>query len=154
MPELGDLSTRGYLSRPALSSDSEPLYALHKATMLTYVEAIYGPWIDEVQLAMHHEWLERGDPQVVLRDDELVAVVDWTWREHDLYVGRIEVRPDLQGAGIGTMLLRRLAVVAAERSKPVVLEVIDVNPARRLYERLGFAAFTTTGRKVHLRLDH
>lgn len=139
--------------RPAGGADSSMLYALHKATMRQYVEAVYGPWDDEVQFARHEEWLQRSHPQVIQCGAEPVGVIDWVWRDHDLYLGRIEVRPDLQGSGIGTRVLRHLAAKAARSSKPLVLEVIDVNPARRLYERLGFEPFKTVGRKVHLRMN-
>lgn len=121
--------------------------------MRQYVEVIYGPWDDEVQLARHNDWLRLSHPQVIQCGTEPVGVIDWVWREDDLYVGRIEVRPDLQGSGIGSRVLQHLAAVAAQNSKPLVLEVIDVNPAQRLYERLGFEAFKTVGRKVHLRMD-
>lgn len=139
--------------RPAEVADSSKLYALHKATMRQYVEAVYGPWDDEVQFARHEEWLQRSHPQVIQCGAEPVGVIDWVWRDHDLYLGRIEIRPDLQGSGIGTRVLRHLAAKAARNSKPLVLEVIDVNPARRLYERLGFEPFKTVGRKIHLRMN-
>lgn len=140
-------------ARPATDADSAVLYALHKATMREYVEAIYGPWDDDVQFAMHKDWLQRSHPEVLEHNGELIGVVDWSWRDTDLYIGRIEVRPDRQRSGIGTRVLQHLAALAAEHSKPVALEVIDVNPARHLYERLGFQAFKTVGHKIHLRLD-
>jgi hypothetical protein len=43
----------------------------------------------------------------------------------------------------------RPLVVAA----PLFLDVFDINPARRLYERLGFYAVRVSGRKIHMRRD-
>lgn len=57
----------------------------------------------------------------------------------------IAVATGHRGAGIGTMLLREIAAVAAEAGlRRIRLDVIDVNPrARALYERHGFVAVRT-----------
>ena len=54
----------------------------------------------------------------------------------------IAVRPGTRGAGIGTRLLRRLLEAAKPRYRAVSLSVRSGNPARRLYERMGFEAVT------------
>jgi ribosomal protein S18 acetylase RimI-like enzyme len=50
----------------------------------------------------------------------------------------IAVLPDWRGQGIGTRCLQDLLSAAARRNLPVTLQVAFENPARRLYERLGF----------------
>ncbi|HLM63369.1 MAG TPA: GNAT family N-acetyltransferase [Acidimicrobiales bacterium] len=52
----------------------------------------------------------------------------------------VAVAPEVRGAGLGTSLLTRLLDDAAERFDAVCLSVRGDNPARRLYERLGFVA--------------
>ncbi len=51
----------------------------------------------------------------------------------------IALMPDTRGLGIGAAILTDLMAHAARFRKPVKLSVITDNPARRLYERLGFA---------------
>ncbi|CAG7614425.1 hypothetical protein PAESOLCIP111_01707 [Paenibacillus solanacearum] len=46
--------------------------------------------------------------------------------------------------GIGTKLLLRLQQEAADCGKPIQLKVLHTNPARRLYERLGFRTSETS----------
>jgi ribosomal protein S18 acetylase RimI-like enzyme len=47
--------------------------------------------------------------------------------------------PEHQGRGIGTALLREFINSAHEKGVSATLEVLKANePARRLYERLGF----------------
>lgn len=55
---IGLLSIGRSLRSPGSDADSAVLYALHKAPMREYVEAIYGPWDDDVQFAMHKDWLQ------------------------------------------------------------------------------------------------
>ena len=50
----------------------------------------------------------------------------------------IAVRPEYVGQGVGTALLHQLLTFARGRYPAIVLSVREHNPARRLYERLGF----------------
>ncbi|KPN97726.1 GNAT family N-acetyltransferase [Lysinibacillus sp. ZYM-1] len=50
----------------------------------------------------------------------------------------ISILPSYQGKGIGTFLIAQLLQKAREGNKPVILQVFHTNPARNLYERLGF----------------
>ena len=53
-----------------------------------------------------------------------------------LLIVDIALLPEMRGTGLGTAILTDL--LAAE-TRPVQLQVERTNPARRLYERLGFA---------------
>ncbi|MFI9237397.1 GNAT family N-acetyltransferase [Streptomyces sp. NPDC053079] len=63
----------------------------------------------------------------------------------ELVMDGIAVDAAHRGSGIGTLLLREVAAVAAEAGcHRIRLDVIDVNPrARALYERRGFTAVRT-----------
>jgi len=63
---------------------------------------------------------------LVLRSDDAVHVID------------IALLPEHRGAGIGTKFLRELQEEAAAAGKKLSIHVEVFNPARRLYERLGF----------------
>lgn len=64
----------------------------------------------------------------------------------DLLMDGISVAPTARGGGIGTKLLERLRMFAAEEGYHTIrLDVIDTNDgARRLYERVGFVATRTS----------
>lgn len=57
----------------------------------------------------------------------------------------VAVRPEARGGGIGTELLRRLLQRADASYDRVSLSVSVVNPAVRLYERLGFRSVSVAG---------
>jgi ribosomal protein S18 acetylase RimI-like enzyme len=64
----------------------------------------------------------------------------------ELLMDGLSVSPLARGGGIGTKLLAQLkGFAAAEGYRAIRLDVINTNEgARRLYERLGFVATTTT----------
>ena len=74
--------------------------------------------------------VERGGAPIgrliVDRDEDEIRLLD------------IALLPEHRGGGAGTALLRELLAEAAAQSKRVAIHVERANPARRLYERLGF----------------
>ncbi len=61
------------------------------------------------------------------------------WRAGELRIVDIALLPAARGRGIGGALLRTLMDVAAAQGKAVSIHVEQMNPAMRLYQRLGFA---------------
>jgi ribosomal protein S18 acetylase RimI-like enzyme len=59
-------------------------------------------------------------------------------RGDELRIVDIALLPEHRGSGIGGALLRELLEEAAATGKPVRIHVEHMNPALRLYERLGF----------------
>jgi ribosomal protein S18 acetylase RimI-like enzyme len=57
----------------------------------------------------------------------------------------IAVAPQLRGRGVGGVLLRALCAEAAGRGVGLCLNVRHDNPARRLYERIGFRLVAGSG---------
>jgi GNAT superfamily N-acetyltransferase len=92
--------------------------------------------------------------QVIEVNGHLVGVVDIEWRQDDLHLARIEVSPKMQNLGLGAEIIEGLIDLGASRERALALDVFDVNPARRLYERLGFELTGVSGRKVHMRRAH
>lgn len=63
----------------------------------------------------------------------------------------IALLPEYRRAGIGAALIRGLLAEATKAGLPVTLHVEVFNPARRLYERLGFEAVEDRGVYVLMR---
>lgn len=55
-----------------------------------------------------------------------------------IFLSSIEITPSFQRRGIATRLVRELIHEGQKSNLPVQLYVLKVNPARALYERLGF----------------
>jgi ribosomal protein S18 acetylase RimI-like enzyme len=75
---------------------------------------------------------------VITVDGICVGYISIEDRDSFWYIDAIAMKRKYQGKGFGTLVLRD--VLAEAGSRPVRLNVLHVNPARRLYERLGFRA--------------
>jgi GNAT superfamily N-acetyltransferase len=135
--------------RPATQDDYDFLWWLHCATMKLYVEKTWG-W-DEQWQAQHFR--HRFDPatrEIIESDGVPIGCFSVERREDCIFIAVMEIAPHYQNRGIGTRLIRALCDEADARGIPVELQVLKVNPARRLYERLGFAVIGEMESHYHL----
>jgi len=70
-----------------------------------------------------------------------------------LFLAQIYIVRSSQRRGIGTEVLRRLIAEAAAVQLPLKLDVAKINPALRLYQRLGFQITTEEQHKFNLTLE-
>lgn len=124
--------------RPATPADDELCYQLHRAAMRRYVEAVWG-WDEADQRDYHQRAFDPARTRIITVGGRDAGVLIVDHRPTETYLGRIELHPDHQGRGIGGRLIQQLLDDAAARHRPVVLDVLTVNPrAHQLYRRLGF----------------
>jgi ribosomal protein S18 acetylase RimI-like enzyme len=129
--------------RPATEDDYDFLWWLHCATMRPYVEKTWG-WDEQWQAEYFRDRFDPTTRQVVEGDGAPIGCISAERRGDRIFLGVIEIAPDHQDRGIGTKLIRGFLDEADGRGVPVELQVIKVNPARRLYERLGFVVMGKT----------
>lgn len=113
------------------------MFVLAREALGPYVDEIWG-WRDDEQRRLQQVWFARTQVQVIEADNEPVGCLSVVEHDDYVFVDRIALLPSVQGLGIGTHLMRLVMDGAARRSLPVRLSVLENNPARRLYERLGF----------------
>jgi ribosomal protein S18 acetylase RimI-like enzyme len=144
MPRVG----RGVTSigmRPAIASDSEFCFQLHKAAMGDYVAAIWG-WDEQVQRDFHTRAFNSGRWQIITADGEDSGMLDVEHRPDEIYLARIEIDPRCQNRGIGTRIISALIQEAAQNGQELVLDVLAVNHrAQALYQRLGMTEVARHG---------
>jgi ribosomal protein S18 acetylase RimI-like enzyme len=66
-------------------------------------------------------------------------------------VDNIHVWPEFQGLGIGKALIEVLIGQSHTRGAYVKLQVLRVNPAKMLYERLGFRIYAEDAERLYMR---
>jgi ribosomal protein S18 acetylase RimI-like enzyme len=92
------------------------------------------------------------DVRIIMREDRALGWLQFKETEQEIFLQQIFVSPPHQRQGIGEMVMRRLLGTWRETGKPVRLMVLKNNPARRLYERLGFATIGDDGLKFEMQL--
>lgn len=113
--------------------------------------------IDELNLdrsaqanSFDHQW-ELAQVRIFMADGSDVGWIQSTTREDELFLAQIFVDGPFQGRGIGTQVMNRLIAEAAEAGQAICLDVVKINPAQRLYERLGFQITGGDDRKFYMR---
>ena len=66
-------------------------------------------------------------------------------RDKEIEIVDIALLPLFRARGIGRMLLAEILAEASETQRTVLIYVENFNPARRLYDRLGFQHVDTNG---------
>lgn len=140
--------------RPATAADEPFLLSLFASTRAEELALIN---LDETQkkafIAMQFNAQSQqyvmnyphAEHSIILWNDAPVGrlLIDRGDREFTLV--DIALLPAHRGAGIGSHLLRDLLLAAAAADKPVKLNVWHSNPAKRLYERMGFSPANDVG---------
>jgi ribosomal protein S18 acetylase RimI-like enzyme len=148
--DAAGFGARGMMLRPARSQDASFLRALFESARPD--AALLAQWPETVRRAFLDQQFEfqtihyaRSYPDaarfVIQRKDEPIGrtIVARSAREWSLV--DIALLPRWRGQGIGTMLLQGIKSAAVEAGTPAVRLSVDIrNPARRLYQRLGFVA--------------
>ena len=137
-------------TRPATGADEELLRALFVSSRPFDVSVLADvPGLLEMQYAARDRSYAAAHPalrdEIVLVADEPVGRLLTAPLTAGCHVVDIALAPAHRGQGLGTTLLERLL-----DDGPVSLEVAVGNPARRLYERLGFTVVGATDTDLSL----
>lgn len=116
------------------NDDFEFLWELQNAALRSYVDATWG-WDEDWQREHFTGRFDTSRGKIITVDG--VDAGFWWVIEHedDILLGSVHLLPEFHNRGIGTRMIRELL---DSTDKPVRLQVLKVNPARALYERLGF----------------
>jgi len=129
--------------RPVSHADYNFLYSLHRETFIDYINATWG-WDEKWQQDYFKEHFDPSVLDIIQFEGEDIGCINVMDEGDHLFLAYIAILSDHQRKGIGTFLVKRVLVKARARGIPVTLRVLMVNPARHLYERLGFKVIKTT----------
>jgi GNAT superfamily N-acetyltransferase len=121
----------------------ERLYASTRAELAItgWPEELKRQFIAQQQFAQDRHF-ELCHPQaewlLIEQRGELIGRLYVEDRGGELWLIDIALMPESRGRGVGTAVLKDLLEQGREAGKPVSLNVFKTNPARHLYERLGF----------------
>jgi ribosomal protein S18 acetylase RimI-like enzyme len=111
--------------------------------MRPYVEPIWG-WDEDEQGRRFDAHFDPATIEIITREGQDAGAVSIEKRDDTLFLSNIQILPAFQGRGIGTAIIEEMLDEARALGLPATLRVLKNNPARRLYERLGFRIFGET----------
>ncbi|HEU5213788.1 MAG TPA: GNAT family N-acetyltransferase [Gaiellaceae bacterium] len=120
--------------RPATEADREFFWANRRDGFLPLVP----DWEDPAMRAQADREFDELPVQIVEERGERIGYLCVLDRGDHLWLDEIVLVEAARGRGIGTALVEQVIADAEARAVPVRLGVLEHNPARRLYERLGF----------------
>ena len=129
-------SAMNFELRNVRESDFDWLYYLRSQTMLTYINDSGGRFDLESQSG--RITLAYDSIKIVTSGNQDIGMFKVTRGSDNWEIVQIQILPDYQHMGIGTELIRNLQEEASQQGITLSLSVLKVNPAKRLYERLGF----------------
>lgn len=122
--------------RPACEDDVPFLLALREQTMAGHFRASGAEPSREQHLERVRARFECA--QIIEREGRPAGLFKAARDGLDWQLIQIQLAPELQGRGVGERLIRALMADARRAGASLSLHVLFGNPARRLYERLGF----------------
>lgn len=134
--------------RPATEADLPFLLALRQESMGPHLAeaGLHGTSDDFMRRVMH-----RFDcAQIVLADGAPVGLLKLLRESGRWQVLQIQLSEDVRGHGLGRQLLEDVMAEAARAEVPVTLSVLKANPAKQLYERLGFSVVGEDAHEFHM----
>ncbi len=146
------MSETRHALRPATPGDLDFIRRVHAEAMRPHIERTWGAWDEADQRRRLLETTRPESHEIVEVDGEPIGC-RWVRAHPDaLELVRLWLLPSAQGKGIGAALVRDLLAAAARVRLPVRLRVLKVNPAQRLYRRLGFEDAGEI--ETHFRMRH
>ncbi len=137
--------------RPALPQDFDYCERLYFAEMERINRELK---LDrDVQVASFRRQWEVTQVRIITLDGADIGWLQSTTREGTYFLGQIFVEAARQRRGIGTAVMHRLIGEATSLHQAMTLGVVKTNPAKRLYERLGFRTTHEDDRKFYMRRE-
>jgi GNAT superfamily N-acetyltransferase len=141
------VSLDGVELRPSRETDREFLVALYASTRSDELATSWTPDERDVFVRMQFDMQDRhyrsayphAEHFLIVGGGRPIGRVIVDRGTLEIRIVDISLMPEHRGQGIGSALLRRVLAEAAVVGLPVGLSVQAANPARHLYERLGFA---------------
>jgi GNAT superfamily N-acetyltransferase len=106
-----------------------------------------------LQTANLRERWKAAEVEIITLDSEDVGWMQSSIRDDGRFLEQIFIDAPFQRRGIGTGIIHRLIDQANRANQPVTLGVVKTNPARHLYERLGFRITHEDDRKFYMRRE-
>lgn len=143
-----------YSFRNCTLDDFDFLFELKKQNFKWYVDKIWG-WNDNDQKKRLKQDLEEhlAHKRIILIDNKEVGIYAvHTTENGDLFINEISILKEYQNKGIGRKILEEQLKENRQKGIRTILQVFKDNPAKSLYEKLGFKVYGET--ETHYQMEN
>jgi len=138
--------------RPARPADSAFCRRIKNENMRWIAEQLFG-WDEAQQVERFARQWNVDEVRIITAAAEDAGWLQTATVEDAVFLKQIYMDRPFQRQGIGTRVMRIVIDGARQDGKAVALDVVKINPARRLYERLGFRITGEEDHKFNMRRE-
>ena len=142
-----------YTFRDCTLDDFDFLFDLKKQNFKWYVDKIWGWRDDEQKERLKNDLKDHLSHKKTILIDGCPAGVyaSHITENGDFFINEISLLNEYQGKGIGRNILEKQLEENRKNNIRTILQVFKDNPAKRLYERLGFKIYGET--ETHYQME-
>lgn len=112
---------------------------MNKANIEDYVIKTWGNWDEDFQREFFSRYFQTIEFQIIVVNDKNVGIVACSRDEKYTVIDEIQILPEYQNKGIGTLILSDIIADAQKAKIEINLRVLKVNfIAQKFYNKLGF----------------
>ncbi|WP_041366632.1 GNAT family N-acetyltransferase [Methylophaga frappieri] len=135
-----------YDLRRANEGDYEFCYKLTKQNMYDLFCRHWGGWFD----SEFRKGFVADNIQIIRVRDKAIGYFSYVINKDSLYIDNIQLASQFQGQGIGTKLLTDF--LTKNQNTVIRLTTFEDNPAKHLYEKLGFKVIVRNGSTIKMEI--
>jgi len=124
--------------KPVSVSDESFVEIVYFETQRWIIETLFGWRGNDIERKKFRESYDADNTEIILAEG--IPAGWWTVQRspNEIHLEAIYLLAPHQGRGIGSKLVRDLMAQAEDARIPIRLSTAKINPARKLYARLGF----------------
>lgn len=128
-----------YSLKRATQEDRDFIYNLNKTNMEDYIIKTWGNWDEDWQRNFFSRESKEIKFQIIVVEGKNVGFVAFSRNKTSINIDEIQVLPEYQNKGIGTLLFSDVIANAQKEKIETTLRVLKVNfIAQKFYNKLGF----------------
>ena len=132
--------------RAATEADRDFVETLTREVMSPYVSQTWQDYKEQERYFSRNAFDAR-DTQIIQLNGEDIGRLTLSENEDGIHLKAIHLIKAVQGKGIGKRLLMQVIEESEKKRKTLYLTVLLCNPAKKLYERLGFEVYDERERR-------
>lgn len=136
--------------RPAEERDRPFIEAVYFGTHRWLIEKLFGWHGDDVERKRFSDTLDLAVTSIVLVGGHDAGWLMVRRAAEGISLKQIYLDTPWQNRGVGSLLIRQLIEEARAQRVPLKLSTAKINPARELYERLGFVEVAQSEHKIYM----